>query len=157
MRHASRALLTLAALAASVSAAAQQPEMRAIKGDSLQWTDLTVTGFDPGLKLAVVTGDPAVADQPYTIRLKFPDGYKFPAHFHPKAENLTVLSGTFLLGMGQTETRNTTTYAPGDYLYIPAEHPHYGGVRGETVVQLHGVGPFEVRLANPASVKRQRE
>ena len=123
--------------------------LKAIDSDNLQWADPNVPGFAPGLQLAVVVGDPAVAGEPYTLRLKFPDGYRFPAHFHPKAENLTVLSGTFMLGMGKMESGPTTTYSPGDYLFIPPDMPHFGGVRGETVVQLHGMGPFEIKLVNP--------
>jgi quercetin dioxygenase-like cupin family protein len=149
MRPSSRTLVTLAALLAPVGAMAQQQEMRAIPAAKLQWTDLTAPGFAPGIKLAAVVGDPAAADQPYTVRLKFPDGYRFPAHYHPKAENVTVLTGTFLLGMGKSETGATATYTTGDYLFVPPEMPHFGSVRGETVVQLHGVGPFEIKLVNP--------
>jgi quercetin dioxygenase-like cupin family protein len=63
------------------------------------------------------------------------------------AEHLTVLSGTFLLGMGNTaDEAAVQTYQPGTFIYIPGEHPHYGGVEGETVVQLHGQNPFKIVL-----------
>ena len=120
----------------------------AVEAKTLVWTDLALPGFAPGLKLAGIQGDANVANQPYTIRLKFPAGYTFPAHYHPNAENLTVLSGTFLLGHGaKADSAGLKTYAPGDFLFIPPKSPHYGQVKGETVVQLHGVGPFEVILA----------
>lgn len=118
-------------------------------GASLKWDDLKVTGFDPGAKIAVVHGDPAGTGD-YTVRLTFPDGYRFPVHWHPKAEHLTVLSGSFLLGMG-TKIDNTAlkTYAPGDFLYLPAKNTHFGGAKGVTVVQLHGIGPFAINLGTP--------
>jgi quercetin dioxygenase-like cupin family protein len=132
-------------------ATAQDHDMKATTAKSLEWSPIQPPGFSPGMEIAVIHGDPAVADQPYTVRLKFQDGYRFPAHYHPKAENVTVLSGTFLLRMGATESGELTTYMPGDYLHIPATQPHWGGTRGATVVQLHGEGPFQIMLAKPAA------
>ena len=117
---------------------------------ALTWGDLVVPGFNPGAKITVLNGDPAAAG-PYTLRLRFPDGYEFPVHWHPGVENLTVLSGTFLLSMGNTADRTSQrAYGPGDYLYIPARMSHFGGARGETVIQLHGIGPFAINLGTPA-------
>lgn len=119
-------------------------EIRA--ASALTWGDLVVPGFNPGMKVAVLHGDPA-APGAYTIRLQFPAGYEFPVHWHPSTENLTVVSGTFLLAMGGSSDRSAQkAYAPGDYLYIPARMSHYGGAREETVIQLHGVGPFAINL-----------
>ena len=116
---------------------------------AIKWTDLVVEGFDPGLKLAVIHGDPSGTGD-YTVRLQFPDGYRFPGHWHPNAEHLTVLSGSFILGMGTTvNAAGEKTYAPGDFLYIPAKQPHFGGVKGATVIQLHGIGPFTINLGAP--------
>ncbi|MEX2272399.1 MAG: cupin domain-containing protein [Vicinamibacterales bacterium] len=123
--------------------------MQFVAGSKLVWVDPAVPGFAPGMMLAAMVGDPAAAGQPYTLRLKFPDGYRFPAHYHPNAENLTVLSGTFLLAMGPKEGGPYTKYAPGDFLFIPPTMPHSGGAAGETVIQLHGIGPFEIKLVNP--------
>lgn len=118
-------------------------------GSSLKWDDLKVTGFDPGAKMAVVHGDPSGTGD-YTIRLTFPDGYRFPVHWHPKAEHLTVVSGSFLLGMGtKADEKALKTYGPGDFLYLPAKNTHFGGAKGVTVVQLHGLGPFTINLGTP--------
>lgn len=117
---------------------------------SLTWGDLVVPGFNPGAKITVLNGDPDAA-APYTLRLRFPDGYEFPVHWHPGVENLTVLSGTILLSMGNTADRAAQrAYGPGDYLFIPARMSHFGGARGETVIQLHGIGPFAMNLGAPA-------
>lgn len=112
----------------------------------LTFQPLEVPGFKSGMQLAVIHGDP-MGKGDYTIRLKFPAGYTFPAHYHPNSEHLTVLSGVFVLGMGDKEGGMTREYQPGDFLYIPPKKPHYGGARGETVIQLHGIGPFEIKLS----------
>jgi ketosteroid isomerase-like protein/quercetin dioxygenase-like cupin family protein len=120
-----------------------------IGNDKVTWTDFSAPGFDPGVKLAVLHGNP-MGKGDYTLRLKFPDGYKFPVHWHPGAEHVTVVSGTFLLAMGSSgDWSQVQSYAPGSFVYAPARHPHYGGARGETVVQLHGEGPFAINLGAP--------
>jgi uncharacterized protein (TIGR02246 family) len=126
---------------------ASDMEMR--MGGGLTWSDLKVPGFDPGAKIAVLHGDPGSKGD-YTLRLQFPGGYRFPVHWHPGAEHVSVLSGTFLLGMGNTANASAIrTYGPGDFLYIPARHAHFGGATGTTVIQLHGTGPFEIKLGAP--------
>ncbi|HYN82879.1 MAG TPA: DUF4440 domain-containing protein [Gemmatimonadaceae bacterium] len=118
-------------------------------GAALSWTDLKAPGFAPGAKLAVIHGDPGGTGD-YTVRLQFPDGYQFPVHWHPKAEHVTVLSGALLLGMGgQVNASAVKTYQPGDFLYLPARNPHFGGAKGATLIQLHGIGPFTINLGTP--------
>ena len=122
---------------------------------ALDWAPITPPGFDEGMEIAGIHGDPAAAGEAYTVRLRFPDGYRFPPHFHPKAENVTVLEGTFLLAMGEEADQNQLkAYVPGDYLFIEPEHPHFGGARGETTVQLHGMGPFEIIVVGSPEDKR---
>jgi quercetin dioxygenase-like cupin family protein len=118
-----------------------------VTASSITWADLSVPGFAPGTKIAVINGNPNEAGA-YTIRLSFPDGYRFPPHWHPMAENVTVLSGALLVAMGdRADESKVTAYGPGDFLHIEATHPHFGGARGATVVQLHGQGPFAINLA----------
>src|SRR5688572_14889950 len=153
----------LAVLALAISAApmtAQTPRdtiavfdmdttMAASTSSAVAWTDLKAEGFNPGAKLAVIHGNPAGAGD-YTVRLQFPDGYRFPVHWHPKAEHVTVLSGSFILGMGGAVNASAEkTYGPGDFLYLPARHPHFGGAKGVTTIQLHGMGPFTINLGVP--------
>lgn len=130
-------------------ASADMPDMQMLAGSGVTWSDFSSPGFDPGMKLAVLHGNPNGKGD-YTLRLQFPDGYKFPVHWHPGGEHLTVLSGNFMLGMGNTADWNAArSYAPGDFIYIPARHPHYGGAHGVTVIQLHGEGPFQLFLGSP--------
>ena len=130
-----------------------QPQIQASAG--LQWSDLQVPGFAPGVKIAVLHGDPSKKGD-YTMRLRFPDNYVVPPHWHPVGEHVTVLQGAFSLGMGETFDRNALkTYGPGDFLYAPAKMPHFATVRGETVVQLHGEGPFAINLVKPVNTSGQ--
>ena len=151
-RHAATILALVLTCAAASPALAQADDSASTMGMTgaagITWSPLDVKGFAPGAKMAVIHGNPANSD--YTIRLQFPDGYQFPVHWHPKAEHLTVLSGTFLLAPGGSgDVSAEKEYAPGDFLYLPARNPHYGGAKGVTIVQLHGMGPFAINLGTP--------
>jgi quercetin dioxygenase-like cupin family protein len=155
-RRAAALAFLIGAAAFPASAAAQgagmgKDSMMAVIGKTVAWAPIEIPGFPAGLKIAAISGDPAAA-VPYTIRLSFPDGYKFPAHWHPNDENVTVLSGTFQLGMGvEPDDTKLMTYEAGDFLFMPATKPHFGGVKGATVIQLHGQGPFAINLAKPVT------
>ena len=108
----------------------------------------------PGAQIAVLEGDPT-ANGTFTIRLKFPNGYKIPPHTHPTVENVTVLTGTFRAGMGTTfDDSKLTDFGRDGFISVPAEHAHYAMARGETVVQVHGLGPFVLTYVNQAAATR---
>jgi ketosteroid isomerase-like protein/quercetin dioxygenase-like cupin family protein len=139
--------------ATPLAAAAPMPmgDVKSLANSGLTWSDFKPQGFDPGMKLAVLEGDPG-AKGPYVIRLEFPAGYRFPVHWHPGIENLTVVSGPFQLAHGNIADWNALkTYAPGDFIYIPPKHAHFGGsaASGASVIQLHGEGPFQLVLGAP--------
>lgn len=141
--------LTIKAQMVAHAADAPPPEASRIElrpTKVLIWSDLNVPGFAPGATMAVVHGDPG-ANRDYIIRLKFPAGYRFPVHWHPNSEHLTVLSGTFLLAMGNTaDESKLKAYGPGDFIYAPARMSHFGGARTATEIQLNGNGPFAINL-----------
>ena len=142
---------TTSPLPPAPAAPTSMAETEIVPASAMKWNDFQLPGFDPGVKLAVISGDPASAG-PYVLRLQFPAGYRFPVHYHPAMENLTVVSGTFQLGMGNTADWSALKdYGPGDFLYIPPKHAHFGGTSaaGPSVVQLHGTGPFQVILGAP--------
>jgi uncharacterized protein (TIGR02246 family) len=142
---------TTTPLAAAAAAPMEMANVQVLANNALTWNDFALPGFDPGIKLAVLSGDPGKAGH-YVLRLQFPAGYRFPVHWHPGIENLTVVSGTFQLGMGNTADWNALkNYGPGDFLYIPPKHAHFGGsaAQGPSVIQLHGEGPFQVILGAP--------
>lgn len=137
--------------AASAAAPMEMRDVKTLATSALTWSDFGPTGFDPGMKIAVLEGDPGKKG-PYVVRLQFPAGYRFPVHWHPGIENLTVVSGPFQLAMGNTADWNALkTYAPGDFIYIPPRHAHFGGsaAAGPSVIQLHGEGPFLLMLGAP--------
>jgi len=104
-----------------------------------------------GAQLAVLEGDPMSATGDFTIRLKMPDGYKVAPHTHPNRENVTVLSGTLRVGMGdQFDAGKMMSFGAGSFAYLDPSMHHYAAVSGETVIQIHGKSPVKFNYINPA-------
>ncbi len=140
--------LLLPSVALAQTDSARAPAHVMVPAEGVMFQPLEVPGFDSGMKVAAIHGDPNAASGMYVIRLAFPAGYRFPAHWHPNAENLTVLEGEFLLAMGaKADASKLTSYKPGSFLYLPGKHPHFGGAVGPTVIQLHGQAPFTIELS----------
>ncbi len=98
-----------------------------------------------------VSGDPSKDGEPFVIRLRGADGSKVPPHWHPTDENVTVLKGTFLVGMGETyDESKLQTMNTGNFTTVPKEMRHFANCKGETIIQVHGMGPFKVNWVNPA-------
>lgn len=151
MLHKLQCFIALVLLAALVSAPAyaqeEEPVEATVPSAELEYTEIQPEGFEPGMKIATIQGDPAVADEEHVVRLSFPDGYRIPPHYYANPENLTVISGKLLLAMGQDADESTLeSYQPGDSLYVAPEDPHFGKAKGETVIQLQGTGAFEILL-----------
>jgi quercetin dioxygenase-like cupin family protein len=110
----------------------------------------------PGAQIAVISGDPSKAE-PFTIRLKAPDGYKIMPHWHPTDENVTVLEGTFLMGTGEKFDEAAAHAMPvGSFVRMPKGTRHFAMAKGETVVQVHAVGPFVFNYVNPSDDPRKQ-
>jgi Cupin domain. len=140
------------ATSARASAAAAQNNSAE---QGLQWGPAPSV-FPPGAEIAVLQGDPSKSE-PFTVRLRFPNGYKIPPHTHPTAENVTVLSGTFLAGMGaQFDESQMRAFGVDEFVSVPAEHAHFAMARGLTVVQVHAIGPFVLTYVNPADAQAFR-
>jgi len=130
-----------------------EAEHKIVSPADLVWTDAP-PGLPPGAKMAVLDGDPTRPGL-FTVRLQSPDGYKIAPHTHPTAELITVMSGSFHLGMGDKFDEATgKEMAPGSFAVLPAGMKHFGWVTGETVVQIHGEGPFKIKYVNPADDPR---
>ena len=103
-----------------------------------------------GVQMAVVSGDPS-KDALYVVRLKMPANYEIPAHNHPTSEYVTVLSGDFHIGMGDKLDREKgLALQAGGFAEASAKMNHYAWTSSETVVQIHGQGPFAITYVNPA-------
>ena len=122
--------------------------------DQMKWID-GPKSLPPGAKLAVLEGDPN-KEGPFVMRLRLPDGYRIPAHTHPKTERLTVISGTFNIVMGEKlDEKDARKMPAGSFGYWAAGMKHLVWANGETVVQLHGIGPWSINYVNPADDPRK--
>ena len=80
-----------------------------------------------------------------------PGGYKIAPHTHPHRENVTVLSGTLKVGMGdQFDASKMMSFGPGSFAYLDPTVHHYAAASGETVIQIHGQSPAQFNYINPA-------
>jgi mannose-6-phosphate isomerase-like protein (cupin superfamily) len=111
-----------------------------------------VPSFLPaGAQLAVLEGDPMASTGDFTIRLKMPDGYKVAPHTHPHRENVTVISGTLKVGMGdQFDAGKMMSFGTGSFAYLDPSVHHYAMASGATVIQIHGLSPAKFNYINPA-------
>jgi quercetin dioxygenase-like cupin family protein len=104
----------------AIRAQAEPPAHLIVTPSDLEWTDVPSL---PGAKLAVIEG-PLNETAPFTMRIKLPAHYKIPAHRHPAIEHVTVISGTFNLGMGdKLDTSKTTALTAGSALPLCSPRP----------------------------------
>ena len=118
-----------------------------LAASALTWGDAPPV-LPAGAKMAVVSGDPGKAEL-FAIRLQLPAGYKIAPHWHPTDEHVTVVSGTFGLGMGDT-FGNVKDLPAGSYALLPADMRHFAKAVTATTVQVDGMGPFVINYVNPA-------
>lgn len=106
--------------------------------------------FPAGAKMAVLQGDPGKAAL-FTVRLDLPNGYEVAPHFHPTDEYITVIKGTFLLGMGdKLDATHATKLPTGGFGTVDANMHHFAIAKGRTIVQVNAMGPFVLTYVNPA-------
>jgi quercetin dioxygenase-like cupin family protein len=161
MKHRARRLAP-AALALCLSAAATTVAFgqhsggahRMVMPADLKWAD--VPSLPPGAKIAVIEG-PMNEAKPFTMRLRLPADYQVPAHSHSGIEHVTVISGTFNMGTGdKLDTKATRALGPGSVAIMQPGTRHFAWTKEETVVQVHGVGPWTVTYVNPADDPRKK-
>jgi anti-sigma factor ChrR (cupin superfamily) len=110
-----------------------------------------------GAQVAVLDGDPFKPGL-FTLRLKFPDGYTIPAHWHPTVENIVVMQGLFRAGMGDAYSEaGVHDFPVGSFLKMPKQMHHFASAKGETIVQVYGPGPFVVNYVNPNEDPRKKK
>lgn len=122
--------------------------------DQISWKEGPAS-LPRGTQVAILEGDPSRTG-PFVMRLRLPDGYRIPPHVHPKVERITVISGTFNIGMGQTFDKNQGRAMPaGTFGSWQPGMKHFVWATGETIIQLHGEGPWELNYLNPADDPRK--
>lgn len=122
---------------------------------AIKWADAPSIG--PGAQIAVLEGDLKQA-APFTMRAKLPPNFRIAVHTHPENERVTVLSGTFYLGIGEKfEPAKAITYPAGSLTIIPVGmHMFAFTTDEETVLQIHGIGPWGIDYLNPAEDPRKK-
>jgi len=132
----------------------KKAEMSLYPTAEVQWKDGPAS-LPAGAKFAVLEGDPA-KEGLFTMRLWLPDGFKISPHWHSKVEHVTVISGTFNIGMGEKFAQAATRAMPaGTFGFWPPEMRHFAWAKGETVLQLHGTGPWTITYVNPSDDPRK--
>ena len=145
----------LGAAAAQVGIA--QGAHTAINANEMKW-GAAPPSLPPGAEAVILDGDPAKAGDSFTVRLKFPDGYKVPPHWHPTDERIVVLSGTLMMGVGaKADAGKMHALTAGAFGKMPKEVRHYAAAKGATVIQVSGTGPFEVNYVNPNDDPRKKK
>ena len=120
-------------------------EHKIVGPTEMTWGDAP-PGLPPGAKMAVLDGDPTKKGS-FTVRLQAPAGYKIPPHTHPTTERVTVISGSFHLGMGKKfDEAAGPELSPGSFAVLPAGMAHFAWSTGESVVQIQSEGPFQDQI-----------
>ena len=123
--------------------------------DDTEWAPAPPS-LPSGAQAAVLEGDPAKSGA-FTMRLKLPDGYRIPPHFHPADEHVTVIEGTFVMGLGDKFDESAgRPLRAGSFAMMPAGTRHFVWTKGATVVQLHGTGPWWITYVNASDDPRKK-
>ena len=141
-------------LAQSGAHTAMTSDHMMVTPDEFKWVD--IPSLPPGAKLAVIEG-PLNQAGPVTFRLRLPANYQIPAHWHPAIEHVTVISGTFNMGAGDKLDRaKTKALTAGSVAIMQPKTTHFAWNQEETVVQVHGMGPWGVTYVNQADDPRKQ-
>jgi quercetin dioxygenase-like cupin family protein len=154
--------ILVAALAVCVAALAfgqgtsHAPDHGFFSSADIKWVDGPAS-LPAGAKVAMLEGNPT-QEGPFTMRLQLPDGFQIQPHWHPAVEHVTVISGTFNLGMGEKFDKSAgRALAAGSFAFMPPGMRHYAWATGETVLQVHGMGPWKINYVNPADDPRNKK
>ena len=134
--------------ASTKKAAPGKQEAMSVNSGEIKWADAP-PDLPKGAQMAVLHGDPTKRAV-YTLRLKMPAGYKIPPHWHTKDEQLTIVSGAFVLHMGDTMEAPASTLTAGGFHFLPGKMHHAAETTEETIVQVDGMGPFDIHYLNAA-------
>jgi quercetin dioxygenase-like cupin family protein len=165
MKHPERSIAVARLLTASLCAGAifgtTAPLLAAehhhtvVPADAVKWGPGPAS-LPPGAQAAALLGSPA-KEGPFVLRLKFPPGFVVPPHRHTKDEFVTVISGRFAITSGEKVDRaSLQALAPGSFVHLPAGMPHYATTDVETIVQINGIGPFDVVYVDPKDDPRKQ-
>jgi quercetin dioxygenase-like cupin family protein len=134
---------------------AAEPHHTVVQADAVKWGPAPPS-LPPGAQAAALLGHPS-KEGPFVLRLKFPGGFVVPPHRHSKDELVTVIAGKFMIASGEKLDRKAfEKLSAGGFVHLPAGMPHYASADGETIVQINGVGPFDVIYIDPKDDPRNK-
>ena len=143
------------AAAAATAAAGTMDGHTVVSPQEIEWGPAPAV-LPPGAEAAVLFGDPS-KEGLFALRLKLPEGYAVPPHMHPVDEVVTVISGTFRLGMGKTADQGQARALPaGSFFALPPDMSHYVFIDEETIIQISTVGPWGLTYVNPEDDPRPK-
>jgi quercetin dioxygenase-like cupin family protein len=121
---------------------------RAFLPGDIKW-EPAPSSLPAGAEMAVLYGDPT-QEGDFVVRIKAPKDYRVPPHTHPKAELVTIISGAFSFGRGQTADRTSVEKLPaGSFISMPAGVLHYVFVDEDSILQINATGPWKIDYYNP--------
>ena len=106
--------------------------------------------FQPGQWVEKVSGDFTKPGEPFVFRIHQDAGYITLPHTHPIDENITVVKGSWSLGMGRRFNRSALEpMDTGTFGIAPKDMAHFAWSKTETILQVHGIGPFSSTVIEP--------
>ena len=147
---------SLVAFAGIASAEMTEPaEHKMMTPQEIKWSPGPAS-LPPGAEAAVLYGDPT-KEGLFAMRLKLPKGYRIAPHTHPKPEVVTVISGTFRLGLGEkADDAKAKAMPAGSFLALSPGVAHFASAGEDTIVQLNSTGPWAVTYVDPKDDPRQK-
>lgn len=126
-----------------------------IKPHEIKWGDCPPV-IPPGAQCAVIEGDTAAPNALFAYRLKMPDNFRIPPHFHPADEHVLVISGILNVGTGnRVDIAATHSLSPGGFMVMPKGASHFAWTKGETIVHVYAIGPWGLTYVNPKDDPRK--
>jgi quercetin dioxygenase-like cupin family protein len=143
-----KSIFLFAALFVLGAAVCNAQEKMIFNESDVTWGDAPPV-LGTGSKIAVLEGDPSKFGF-FTMRIKVQPGFKIQPHWHPSTEHVTIVSGSANFGFGNVFDESKGTKAKqGSFVMMPAKHIHYAWTDEESIIQVHGVGPWQLYFVNP--------
>lgn len=137
-------------------APAPAPVHTVLPAKDVKWSPAPAS-LPPGAQISLLQGDPSKPEV-FVLRLRFPKGYHLPAHTHPGTEIVTVISGVFKLGEGESaDPKKTQALNAGSFFAFSPGMAHYAYTDTDTVVQLSTMGPWSLKYVNAADDPRNKK
>ena len=118
-----------------------QKDIVGVMPAQVRW--FTPNYYTDGRQRAQLYGD-SNQDGPWIDRVKIPAGKHVAAHTHPQDELVTVIDGTWYVGVGDKyDLAKLKGYPAGSFVLIPAGLPHFvAAMENAVIVQLSGGEKF---------------